>query len=98
QYTTYYVATNVQLINVIGISTTNHLERYLEEIRRRIKVQGYFKNPRSMDYWVYGIIQHIDRDKQPEGMLSSPMGEESKELITDSRLRGNDILESAHNS
>ncbi|MFH1798154.1 MAG: transposase [Candidatus Omnitrophota bacterium] len=24
--------------------------------------------------------------------------EESKELITDSRLRGNDILESAHNS
>jgi len=62
------------------ISTTNHLERYLEEIRRRIKVQGYFKNPRSVDYWVYGIIQHIDSVKQPKGTPSSPMGEEIKEL------------------
>lgn len=62
------------------ISTTNHLERYLEEIRRRIKVQGYFKNPRSVDYWVYGIIQYIDNVKQPTGVPSSPMGEETKEL------------------
>jgi len=62
------------------ISTTNHLERYLEEIRRRIKVQGYFKNSRSVDYWVYGIIQYIDFVKQPKGVPSSPMGEETKEL------------------
>jgi len=62
------------------ISTTNHLERYLEEIRRRIKVQGYFKNPRSVDYWVYGIIQYVDSVKQPKGVPSSPMGEEPKEL------------------
>lgn len=62
------------------ISTTNHLERYLEEIRRRIKVQGYFKNPRSVDYWVYGIIQYVDSVKQPKGMPSSPMGEGIKEL------------------
>lgn len=62
------------------ISTTNHLERYLEEIRRRIKVQGYFKNPRSVDYWVYGIIQYVDGAKQPKGTPSSPMGEEIKEL------------------
>lgn len=62
------------------ISTTNHLERYLEEIRRRIKVQGYFKNPRSVDYWVYGIIQYVDGVKQPKGTPSSPMGEEIKEL------------------
>jgi len=62
------------------ISTTNHIERYLEEIRRRIKVQGYFKNPRSVDYWVYGIIQYIDSVKQPKGVPSSPMGEEIKEL------------------
>ena len=61
------------------ISTTNHLERYLEEIRRRIKVQGYFKNPRSVDYWVYGIIQYVDSVKQPKGTPSSPMGEEIKE-------------------
>ena len=63
------------------ISTTNHLERYLEEIRRRIKVQGYFKNPRSVDYWVYGIIQHIDSVRQPKGSPSSPMGEEIKEPV-----------------
>ncbi len=62
------------------ISTTNHIERYFEEIRRRIKVQGYFKNPRSVDYWVYGIIQYIDTVKQPKGVPSSPMGEESKDL------------------
>jgi putative transposase len=70
------------------ISTTNHLERYLEEIRRRIKVQGYFKNPRSVDYWVYGIIQYVDSVKQPKGMPPSPMGEEVKELQ----------YQSAHNS
>jgi len=70
------------------ISTTNHLERYLEEIRRRIKVQGYFKNPRSVDYWVYGIIQYMGSVGQPKGAPSSPMGEEVKELE----------YESAHNS
>ncbi|MFH1552171.1 MAG: IS256 family transposase [Candidatus Omnitrophota bacterium] len=70
------------------ISTTNHLERYLEEIRRRIKVQGYFKNPRSVDYWVYGITQYIDSVKLPKGMPSSPMGEEIKEPV----------YQSAHNS
>jgi len=70
------------------ISTTNHLERYLEEIRRRIKVQGYFKNPRSVDYWVYGIIQHISSVRQPKGTPPSPMGEGVKELQ----------YESAHNS
>lgn len=62
------------------ISTTNHIERYLEEIRRRIKIQGYFKNPRSVGYWVYGIIQYIDTVKQPTGEPSSPMEEETKEL------------------
>lgn len=70
------------------ISTTNHLERYLEEIRRRIKVQGYFKNARSVDYWVYGIIQHIESVSQPKGTPPSPMGEGLKELE----------YESAHNS
>jgi len=70
------------------ISATNHLERYLEEIRRRIKVQGYFKNPRSVDRWVYGIIQYVDSVKQPKGMPPSPMGEGIKELQ----------YQSAHNS
>lgn len=56
------------------ISTTNHLERYLEEIRRRIKVQGYFKNPRSVDYWVYGIIQYVDSVRQPKRDAVFPHG------------------------
>jgi len=40
------------------ISTTNHLERFFEEIRRRIKIQGYFKNERSLNLWIYGLIKH----------------------------------------
>ena len=43
-----------------SISTTNHLERFLEEIRRRIKIQGYFKNERSLNLWLFGLIKHID--------------------------------------
>ena len=42
------------------ISTTNHLERFLEEIRRRIKIQGYFKNEHSLNLWIYGLIKHIE--------------------------------------
>ncbi|MCM8789563.1 MAG: transposase [Candidatus Omnitrophica bacterium] len=42
-----------------AISTTNHLERFLEEIRRRIKIQGYFKNERSLNLWIFGLIKHI---------------------------------------
>jgi len=43
-----------------AISTTNHLERFLEEIRRRIKIQGYFKNGRSLNLWIFGLIKHIE--------------------------------------
>jgi putative transposase len=45
------------------ISTTNHLERDLEEVRRRIKIQGYFKSERSLNLWVYGIISLFRVDK-----------------------------------
>ena len=50
------------------ISTTNHLERFLEEIRRRIKIQGYFKNERSLNLWIFGLIKHINLNpiKQPK--------------------------------
>jgi len=50
------------------ISTTNHLERFLEEIRRRIKIQGYFKNERSLNLWIFGLIKHINLSpiKQPK--------------------------------
>lgn len=50
------------------ISTTNHLERELEEIRRRIKIQGYFKSDRSVNLWVYGIISQLRQEQQPEVM------------------------------
>ena len=43
-----------------AISTTNHLERFFEEIRRRIKIQGYFKNGHSLNLWIFGLIKHID--------------------------------------
>ena len=54
-----------------AISTTNHLERFLEEIRRRIKIQGYFKNERSVNLWIFGLIKHINLKpiQQPKRML-----------------------------
>jgi len=50
------------------VSTTNHLERDLEEVRRRIKIQGYFKNERSLNLWIYGIITQIRQTQQPYEM------------------------------
>jgi transposase-like protein len=54
-----------------AISTTNPLERFLEEIRRRIKIQGYFKNERSVNLWIFGLIKHINLRpiQQPKRML-----------------------------
>ena len=54
-----------------AISTTNHLERFLEEIRRRIKIQGYFKNERNLNLWIFGLIKHINLRpiQQPKRML-----------------------------
>jgi len=48
------------------ISTTNHLERDLGEIRRRIKIQGYFKSEQSLNLWIYGIISQFRQGQQPE--------------------------------
>jgi len=62
------------------ISTTNHLERDLEEIRRRIKTQGCFKNERSVDLWVYGILKYSERIKEPKGLSASIMREKTREL------------------
>ena len=47
------------------ISTTNHIERDLGEVRRRIKTQGYFKSEQSLNLWVYGIISQF-REEQRE--------------------------------
>jgi len=55
-----------------AISTSNHLERFLEEIRRRIKTQGYFKNERSLNLWIFGLIRHINLNpiQQPKRYAS----------------------------
>ncbi len=50
------------------ISTTNHLERDLEEVRRRIKIQGYFKNEKSLNLWIFGIISQAGEEQQPKSM------------------------------
>jgi transposase-like protein len=56
------------------ISTTNHLERDLEEVRRRIKIQGYFRSERSLNLWVYGIIsQFREEEQQPKGMSNDDL-------------------------
>ena len=48
------------------ISTTNHIERDLEEVRRRIKIQGYFKSEQSLNLWVYGIISQFREEQREE--------------------------------
>jgi len=56
------------------------LERNLEEIRCRIKTQGYFKNERSLDLWVYGILKYSEKIKKLKEMSFSVMKEKTKEL------------------
>jgi len=62
-----------------AISTTNHLERFLEEIRRRIKIQGYFRNEHSLNLWIFGLIKHINLNpiQQPKSYAI----EQKREII-----------------
>lgn len=62
------------------ISTTNHIERDLEEVRRRIKIQGYFKSEQSLNLWIFGIISHM-REDQTE-MYIQPRKDMSNYLFT----------------
>jgi transposase-like protein len=50
------------------IASTNHIERDLEEVRRRIKIQGYFRSDRSVNLWVFGIINQFRQKQQPDGV------------------------------
>lgn len=38
------------------MSSTNYIERMHEEIRRRIKIQGYFKSVKSLNLWVFALL------------------------------------------
>jgi transposase-like protein len=54
------------------ISTTNHIERDQEEVRRRIKTQGYFKSERSLNLWIYGIISLFREEPKPQCKEKQP--------------------------
>ena len=80
--------------NLIG--TTNHLERDLEEVRRRIKVQGYFKNERSVYLWTYGIISQFrieDREDEPK-FIFTLIKEPCLEIASGTSCPRNDKTES----
>lgn len=48
------------------ISSTNSLERAQEEIRRRLKTQGYYQSLKSLDLWIFGIIQQLKEQRQEQ--------------------------------
>jgi len=48
------------------ISSTNSLEREQEEVRRRLKTQGYYQSIRALNLWVFGIIQELYRQRQEQ--------------------------------
>ncbi len=42
-----------------AISTAKCLKRFIEAIRGRIKIKGCFKNGRSFNLSIFGLIKHI---------------------------------------
>ena len=56
------------------ISSTNSLERDQEEVRRRLKIQGYYQSLKSLDLWIFGIIRELmeQRQEQPPRRLRLP--------------------------
>ena len=48
------------------ISSTNSLEREQEEIRRRLKTQGYYQSIKALNLWVFGIIQELSKQRQEQ--------------------------------
>jgi hypothetical protein len=61
-------------------------------VRRRIKIQGYFKSEQSLNLWIYGIISQFreeQREDAPKYMFTL-----IEEPYLDSRFRGNDKYES----
>jgi len=43
------------------IRTTNVIERCFREVRRRLKVIGYFQNGRSCDRIIFAIFSYFNR-------------------------------------
>lgn len=79
------------------ISTTNHLERDFGEVRRRIKTQGYFKNERSLNLWIFGIISQFrreEREDEPKCTFTL-IKEPQREITSSPSAPRNDKYESA---
>jgi putative transposase len=43
------------------LSSTNHLERKLKELRRRVKLIDSFKNLQSADRWLFALINRLNQ-------------------------------------
>lgn len=54
------------------IRTTNVIERCFREVRRRLKVMGYFQNARSCDRIIYAIFNYFNSKWQrPDGKIKT---------------------------
>lgn len=52
------------------IRTTNVIERCFREVRRRLKVMGYFQNTRSCDRITYALFEYFNRRwKRPQQII-----------------------------
>jgi hypothetical protein len=59
------------------------LERYIEEIRRRTEIQGYFKTEQSLNLWIFGIIKHLNitiPEDVPKSLIQPELKYESAQL------------------
>jgi transposase-like protein len=55
------------------IRTTNVIERCFREVRRRLKVMGYFQNSRSCDRIIYALFQYFNRKWQRPHQIIKPI-------------------------
>lgn len=66
------------------ISSTNSLEREQEEVRRRLKTQGYYQSIKALNLWIFGIIQESQKQRQ----------EQLPRRVKPSKILLTDVLES----
>ncbi|MBI3313999.1 MAG: IS256 family transposase [Candidatus Omnitrophica bacterium] len=70
------------------ISSTNSLERDQEEVRRRLKTQGYYQSVNALNLWVFGVIQELHKQRQ----------EQPPKKVKPSKILFTDTLESVQRS
>lgn len=55
------------------IRTTNVIERCFREVRRRLKVMGYFQNSRSCDRIIYALFEYFNRKWKRTTQIIKPI-------------------------